>query len=110
MRQETKRLDTVYQYIKERIESKDGSPSQREIAEHCHFSVTSVSRCLSMLEAQGRISRDGLKSRSIRLMKETDELEGNETAEEVYAYLVRQIGRAHGLNSVTWPSRMPSSA
>lgn len=83
--------EAIYTYIKARRMAGEGVPSQREIAEHCGISVSSVSRCLDMLEAQGRITREPLKSRSIRLIEQDEEAQSNETAEAVYAYLVEEM-------------------
>lgn len=91
MSQETDRLDSIYNYIKQRLESKQGIPTQREIARDCKLSLVTVSNCLSMLEARGRITRDGLKSRSIRIVSDNVKVEENETAENVYDYLFDEI-------------------
>ena len=61
-----------------------------------HFMSPLAKAGLSMLEAQGRITRQAYKARSIRLVEldETaDDTSSNEHAEEVYEYLVNQIGK-----------------
>lgn len=84
-------LDDIFAYIKARRDEGQGAPTQREIASHCDLSPTTVSRCLSMLEAQGRISRQAFKSRSIRIVDQLDEQQDNETAESVYRYLQEEL-------------------
>lgn len=60
-------LDNVYAFIHNYITQNHVSPSIREIAAGCYINVATVIRYLDKLEAQGKISRDLRKARSIRL-------------------------------------------
>ncbi|MEO1643541.1 MAG: hypothetical protein AAFR67_00025 [Chloroflexota bacterium] len=80
-------VDRVYSYIKERLDDKQRSPTQREIAEHCTLSTATVGRVLSILEAQGRITRTAYKSRSIRLAEQAASHVQNQQADAIYDYL-----------------------
>lgn len=95
MSNKEERLARVYTYIKERIETMQGAPTQREIAQACELAYGSVNDYLSLLEGQGKITREPYKSRSIRLVRSdkaenTDHPE-NEVADAVYAYLVNEL-------------------
>jgi DNA-binding GntR family transcriptional regulator len=85
MNQTNERVELVYQYIKKCLTDKRLSPTQREIAQDCKLSVATVTDYLSRLEAQGRIARTPLISRSIRLTDNTSQ--SDETAEEVYQFI-----------------------
>ena len=87
------RIERVYQYIVDCWEQDHAIPTQREIARDCELAGGTVSSVLSILEAQGRISRNPLKSRSIRLSKGTPKRD--ETAEDVYSYLKQAMGNGN---------------
>ncbi|MEM9954988.1 MAG: hypothetical protein AAF846_25495 [Chloroflexota bacterium] len=84
-------VDGVYSYIKDRFDAKQSAPTQREIAQHCELSTATVGRVLSILEAQGRITRIPYKSRSIRLAEQTASQVQNQQAEAVYHYLQKAM-------------------
>lgn len=61
-------LEAIYRYIEVYLTRNSGlSPTIREIADGCHFNVSTIVRYLDILEAQGRIQRKANTSRSIRL-------------------------------------------
>lgn len=91
MKKKEARLEAVYRYIKERIESGQGVPTGREIARDCKLSRTTVQNDLSLLEARGRIIRTPYQSRGIRLVGEGESEADNEAAESVYDYLLEKI-------------------
>ncbi|MEO1290564.1 MAG: hypothetical protein AAFV93_22700 [Chloroflexota bacterium] len=91
MGKQQEQVETIYTYIKDRMETQQGSPTLREIADHSDLSVGSVGRILSILEAQGRITRTPYKSRSIRLAEQSEEQLKNEQAELVYDFLVKEM-------------------
>ena len=74
---------------KSNLEKKQKIPTQREIAKGCGISLSKVNDYLSQLEAQGRIIRIPFKSRGIRLVE--GNLQENDTAEDVYDYLLDTI-------------------
>lgn len=62
--------DKIYAFIEGYIHThRELSPSVREIAEGCYLGISTVSYHLKVLQAQGRIQRDGNKARSIRLVE-----------------------------------------
>jgi DNA-binding GntR family transcriptional regulator len=89
LKQINKRIERVYEYIEECLRIRRISPTQREIAKACSLSVSTVGDYLSRLEAQGRIARTPLISRSIRLTNNTPQ--SDETAEEVLAFICKTI-------------------
>lgn len=91
MSKKSERNDTIYDYLKQCWQEASAVPSQREIAQACKMSLATVSDGLSILEAQGRITRQPYKARSIRLVDYQDSQQTNEQAEEVYSYLVSAI-------------------
>lgn len=96
MSKKRERNQAIYDYLKQCWDEAGNVPTHREIAQACHISLATVSDGLSMLEAQGRITRQAYKARSIRLVEldeTTGETSNNEYAEEVYQYLVKQIGK-----------------
>lgn len=63
------KTEAVLQFICEEIEDKYRPPSLREIANHFDFASTnSVRYHLNILIAQGKIKRDRIVSRGIRLV------------------------------------------
>lgn len=85
MTQRKNRTDCVYEYIQEQWQEAS-VPTLSEISIACQMSVSTVREHLSRLEAQGKITREPYKSRSIRLTESS--VKSNETAEMVYDYLV----------------------
>jgi SOS-response transcriptional repressor LexA len=61
------RVDCVYDFIRQYLSNYSFAPSIREIAEGCYISSSYVLRCLDVLEAQERLTREPGKARSIRL-------------------------------------------
>jgi repressor LexA len=61
-------LETVYDYLTRYIDEHGYPPSIREIAAEYYIGTTTASKHLSILEAQGRIARDGTKARTLRLL------------------------------------------
>lgn len=62
----------VYEYIQVYFQEHGFAPSLRDISEGCYMSPSNVVRYLDKLEAQGRISRELRKPRSIALLNEDD--------------------------------------
>lgn len=91
MSKNTERLEQIYHYIEEQWQELQTIPTQREIARDCGFSIVTVSNCLSMLEAQGRITRQPYKSRSIRIINIPVQEQANQIAEAVFAYVSKEI-------------------
>lgn len=93
MNKKTERNKAIYEYLKQCWDEAGDVPTHREIAQACNISLATVSDGLSMLEAQGRITRQAYKARSIRLVEndKTDDASRNDQAEEVYQYLVKRI-------------------
>lgn len=83
--------EDVYAYLKQRWEQEHYVPTQREIAIDCGISPVTLNKCLDILEAQGRITRQALQSRNIRMVEASDKQEKNEIAEAVYAYLLEVL-------------------
>lgn len=61
-------LDTVFTFLAAFIAEHGYSPSLREISAHCYIGRSTVIHYLDRLEAQGRISREEGKARSIVLI------------------------------------------
>ena len=61
-------VEVIYTFICVYIGEHGYSPSLREIGAHCYMGRSTVIRYLDRLEAQGRISRDLGKARSISLL------------------------------------------
>lgn len=66
--QEPSTTDVVYDYIRTFIQDNGYPPSLREISAGCFIGRSTAVRYLDKLEAQGRISRDEGRARSIRLL------------------------------------------
>ena len=62
----------VYEYIQAYFHEHGFAPSMRDISEGCYMSPSNVVRYLDKLEAQGRISREVGKPRSIALLDVDD--------------------------------------
>ena len=96
MSKKNERNQIIYDYLKQCWQEAGDVPTHREIAQACNISLATVSDGLSMLEAQGRITRQAYKARSIRLVdldETADDTSSNEHADEVYEYLDKQIGK-----------------
>lgn len=65
--------EKVYVYIRTYFKQHGFAPSLRDISEGCSMSHSNVIRYLDKLEAQGLISRELRKPRSISLLDELDE-------------------------------------
>jgi SOS-response transcriptional repressor LexA len=63
-------LDAVYQFIVIYLDEHGYPPTMREMAEGCYINVAYVVRYLDLLEAQGRLTREAGKARSVRLTPE----------------------------------------
>lgn len=61
-------LDTVYAFLETFIAEHGYSPSLREISAQCYIGRSTVIHYLDRLEAQGRLSREEGKARSIVLI------------------------------------------
>lgn len=85
MTQTNERLEELYQYIKDCWHDDRRIPTVREMAKAQVMSVSTVSDYLSKLQAQGRITRERYKSRSIRLVDEA--VQEDETANLVYEHI-----------------------
>ncbi len=59
--------ESVYKFVCTFIAQRGYAPSFREIARACYISTAYVARCLDVLEAEGRLSREPSKARSIHL-------------------------------------------
>jgi hypothetical protein len=67
---DSKLLEAVMTYIADYRAANDGlSPTVREIADGCYISNGQAIRCLDFLQAQGKLTRQAGKARSIRLIK-----------------------------------------
>ena len=62
-------VEAVYRFICAYIDEHGYPPSLREIGAHCYIGRSTVLLYLARLEAQGRISRDPGKARSITLLE-----------------------------------------
>lgn len=60
-------IEKVYTFVQTYIAEYGYSPSIREIAEGCYINKTYAVRYLDILEAQGRLTRQQGKARSVRL-------------------------------------------
>lgn len=60
----------VYAFIRAYFEEHGFAPSLRDIGEACYMSPSNVVRYLDKLEAQGLISRELSKPRSIAILEE----------------------------------------
>ncbi|MCU0499225.1 MAG: hypothetical protein MUF87_17870 [Anaerolineae bacterium] len=65
--QQNATVESVYAFLKRFIDEHGYAPNLREIARGCYMSTSTVTRSLDCLEAQGRISREIGRARSIRL-------------------------------------------
>ena len=63
--------EEVYTFICAYMEEHGFAPSQREIAQGCYRSRPIIVRHLDRLEWQGRITRDPVSARSIRLVEDS---------------------------------------
>ena len=95
MSKKDQRNEAIYSYLKDCWDEAGEIRSYREIAQHFQISLSTVSDSLSILEAQGRITREAYKSRSIRLVTSEHSTEINEQAEAVYSYLLDEIEAGH---------------
>lgn len=66
----TDRLDEIYGFIRDYIAQHQRPPTLREIAKGCYTNTSTVLRCLDILEARGRLSREPGIARSLRLLDE----------------------------------------
>ena len=62
--------EQVYAFIRSYFEEHGFAPSLREIAVQCFMARATALRYLDRLEAQGRISRELGRARSIRLLNQ----------------------------------------
>ena len=69
------RLDCVYTFVRLYLQQHHFAPSIREIAEGCFISTSYATRCLDVLEAQGRLTRERGRARSIALRSPDDHVE-----------------------------------
>ena len=60
----------IYIFIRDYIEDRGHSPSQREIAKGCYVALGTVSKHLSILQARGLIDYEPHQPRSISLSKQ----------------------------------------
>lgn len=65
------KLDLIYQFIQTYIVQNGFSPSLREISDGCYVGRSTVLRYLDRLAAQGLISRQDGKARSIHLTEKS---------------------------------------
>jgi hypothetical protein len=66
---DSKLLEKIIGYIDDYQAAHDGlSPTVREIAKDCYMSNALVMRCLDFLQAQGKLTRQAGKARSVRLV------------------------------------------
>lgn len=68
--------ESVLIFIRQYHQEHGVMPSQREIAEGCYISKSNVIRHLDRLEMQGKISREPSLARNIRLLNESDQMDG----------------------------------
>jgi len=66
-------IDEVYEFIKQYIQENQIAPSYREIASQTYLSMGKIHNCVSILEAQGRITRKPNVARSIRIVTSEEE-------------------------------------
>lgn len=64
----SEKVEEVYAFIEDYMEQNSLPPSIREIAQGCYLNVSTVSRYLGILEAQGRLQRIPGKARGLKLM------------------------------------------
>jgi LexA DNA binding domain len=64
----SEKAEEVYAFIEDYMEQNSLPPSVRDIAKGCYLNISTVSRYLGILEAQGRLQRIPGKARGLKLM------------------------------------------